>query len=437
MKTINVMMASLAALLVAACSQNEVTEVSPDAHPQMKFGVYTGTPTRGVDTDNNSIKDDPTDGNKYGGFGIMGYFTGSKGWNDAKASTAPGFMHNQMVKWDETLNSNTGGWTYSPVKYCPNNKNDKISFFAYAPYENKWESGEKTGVTVCDATTQGIPYVKFKIKEGEDLPKMVDLVVANALDKTYENSKSGVTFNFEHTLSRISFQAQLGDGVYTSLNGTDGFVYITEMWIVGSDHGTSGSDGYMSLINASAESNTNSKFYTTATWKELHWNYGTTGATPEAVIPTKDFSLKKILNIDGGITESNPTAGHSSGTVTGVKITADSQGNGNAVSLFPDKQYLYLIPVGDNEADATKSGCAAGDIWFGFHYDIVTPDKTTTAPNLKYIASHAESVVKIPAGHLKRKKTYQYTLVINLHEITIADAKVDEWGNEVTESPVE
>ena len=102
MKTINVMMASLAALLVAACSQNEVTEVSPDAHPQMKFGVYTGTPTRGVDTDNNSIKDDPTDGNKYGGFGIMGYFTGSKGWNDAKASTAPGFMHNQKVKWDET-----------------------------------------------------------------------------------------------------------------------------------------------------------------------------------------------------------------------------------------------------------------------------------------------------------------------------------------------
>ena len=50
MKTINVMMASLAALLVAACSQNEVTEVSPDAHPQMKFGVYTGTPTRGVCT---------------------------------------------------------------------------------------------------------------------------------------------------------------------------------------------------------------------------------------------------------------------------------------------------------------------------------------------------------------------------------------------------
>lgn len=435
MKTIHVMMASLAALLMAGCSQNEVTEVSPDAHPQMKFGVYTGTPTRGVDTDNTSMKDDPTDGSKYGGFGIMGYYTGGKTWEAAKASTAPGFMHNQMVEWDGTLNSNTGGWKYSPVKYWPNNSGDKISFFAYAPYENQWQSGTRTGVTVCDATTQGIPYIKFKMKEGNDLPKMVDLVVASATDKTYDNSKNGVTFNFEHTLSRISFKAKLGDGVYNSLDGTDGFVYITEMWIVGSNHGSTAADGNMSLIDASAQSNTNSKFYTTATWKELHWNYETTGLTPEAVIPEKDFSLKSMLKTtDGSITESNPTTGHSE-TVSGVKITDASQST--PVSLFPDKQYLYLIPVGDDEADATKSGCAAGDIWFGFHYDIVTPDKTTSVPNLKYIASHAESVVKIPANHLQRKKTYQYTLVINLNEITIADAKVADWGTEVTEFPVE
>lgn len=427
MKTINVMMASLAALLIAGCSQNEVTEVSPDAHPQMNFGVYTGTPTRGVDTDNTSIKENPADADKYGGFGIMGYYTGDKEWKDAKESTAPGFMHNQMVKWDVTLNNNVGGWTYSPIKYWPNNKNDKISFFAYAPYENKWESGDKSGVTISDATTQGIPYIKFKIKEGNDLPKMVDLVVATALDRNYENSQNGVTFKFEHTLSRISFKAKLGKGAYNSLNGTDGFVYITEMWIVGSNHGKTPQEGNMSLIDPSAASNPTSKFYTTATWKELHWNYGIT----EAVIPTKDFSLKSMLKKDGEITESNTTDGHI-GTVSGVKITNASQSN--PVSLFPDKQYLYLIPVGDNDVDASKSGCAKGDIWFGFHYDIVTPDK---AHPDQYIASHAESVVKIPAGHLQRQKTYQYTLVINLHEITIADATVEGWGTEVTESPIE
>lgn len=425
------MMTWLAALLVAGCSQNEVTEVSPDAHPQVGFSVYTGVPTRGVDMTTTSMKDDPTAADKYGGFGIMGYYTGDKGWEQAKASTAPGFMHNQMVKWDGALNNNLGGWTYSPVKYWPNNQSDKISFFAYAPYESDWDSGNKSGVITSDATTKGIPYIKFKIKEGNDLRKMVDLVVASARDKTYANSTTGVTFNFEHTLSRISFKAKLGDGTYNSLDGNDGFVYITEMWIVGSNHGTTAADGNMSLINPAAESNTNSKFYTTATWKELHWNYGTTGSTPEAIIPTKDFSLKSMLNVDGGITESNPTDGHS-GTVTGVKITNTSKSN--PVSLFPDKQYLYLIPVGDNVIDAAQSGCAEGDIWFGFHYDIVTPDKTIQG---QYIASHAESVVKIPAGHLQRKKTYEYTLVINLHEIKIEKATVGEWGTEVTASPVE
>lgn len=435
MKTINVMMASLAALLMAGCSQNEVTEVSPDAHPQMKFGVYTGTSTRGVDTDNTSIKDDPEDASKYGGFGIMGYFTGSKLWDAAKATTAPGFMHNQKVKWDKTLNNGNGAWTYTPIKYWPNNPDDKISFFAYAPYESKWETGDKSGVITSNATTQGIPYIKFKIKEGNDLPKMVDLVVASQTDKNYANSQNGVTFQFEHTLSRVSFKAKLGDGVYSSLDGTEGFVYITEMWVVGSAHGTTAADGNMSLIDSSAPSNPNSKFYTTATWRDLHWNYETAGATPDAVIPTKDFSLKSMLDTDGGIEESNPTTGHSS-TITGVRITAASQVT--PVSLFPDKQYLYLIPVGDDDPDVTQtSGCPnAGDVQIGFHYDIVTKDKTSTAPNIKYIASHAESVVKIPKGHLKRKTTYQYTLVINLHEIKIADAKVTEWGTETTESPV-
>lgn len=424
MRTINVMMASLAALLLAGCSQNEVMETNPDARPQMTFGVYTGTPTRGVDTDNTSIKDDPSDASKYGGFGIMGYFTGSKPWEEAKAATAPGFMHNQMVKWDAT---STGAWTYSPIKYWPNNPGDKISFFAYAPYESAWESGTKAGVTISNATTKGIPYINFKLKEGNDLPKMVDLVVAQKTDQQYSTNSGKVSFQFEHTLSRVSFKAKLGTGQFDDMDGTESFVFITEMWVVGSNHGNTAADGNLSLLDPSAPSNASSKFYTAATWKELHWNYE--GAT----IPTKDFNLKPILKTtDGSITESNPTTGHST-TVTGVKITKDSQTT--PVALFPDKQFLYLIPVGDTNVDATLgSGCADGEVQIGFHYDIVTKDKTNTG---QYIASHAESVIKIPAGHLKRQKTYQYTLTINLHSIVIDKAEVTEWGNEVTAAPVQ
>lgn len=47
MRTINVTTVLLVALQIMGCSQNEVTEVSPDIHPQMTFGVYTGTSTRG------------------------------------------------------------------------------------------------------------------------------------------------------------------------------------------------------------------------------------------------------------------------------------------------------------------------------------------------------------------------------------------------------
>lgn len=424
MKTINVTTALLVVLLMISCSQNEVTEVSPDAYPQMTFGVYTGTSTRGVDTDNNSIKESPDDAQKYGGFGIMGYFTGNQKWEDAKATTAPGFMHNQKVAWD----SSESVWTYSPTKYWPNNKNDKISFFAYAPYESAWQSGTKAGVIVCDATTKGIPYITFKLKEGDDLPKMVDLVVADKTDQQYTAENGGkVSFQFNHTLARVSFKAKLGDGEFTGMDGDESFVYITEMWIVGSNHGTTAADGNMSLLNTAAPSNSDSKFYTTATWKELHWNYD------DAIIPEKDFSLKSMLKTtDGSITESNPTDGHSK-TITGVKITEASQNS--PVSLFPDNQHLYLIPIGDTNVNSDSgSGCAEGDIQIGFHYDIVSKDKTNSG---QYIASHAESVIKLPAGHLKRQKTYQYTLTINLHAITINEAKVDAWGTEVTESPVE
>lgn len=417
-------MALLVALLMTSCSQNEVTEISPDAYPQMTFGVYTGTSTRGVDTDNISIKESPDAADKYGGFGIMGYFTGEQKWEDAKATTAPGFMHNQKVAW----NSSKNAWTYSPTKYWPNNKNDKISFFAYAPYESAWQSGTKAGVIVCDATTQGIPYITFKLKEGNDLPKMVDLVVADKTDQQYTDVNGGkVSFQFNHTLARVSFKAKLGDGEFTGMDGDESFVYITEMWIVGSNHGTSAAEGNMSLLNTSAPSNSNSKFYTTATWKELHWNYD------DAIIPEKDFSLKAMLKTtDGSITETNPTDGHDK-TISGVKVTEASQTN--PVSLFPDKQYLYLIPVGDTNVNPDSgSGCADGDIQIGFHYDIVSKDKTHSD---QYIASHAESVIKLPVGHLKRQKTYQYTLTINLHAITIDRAEVDEWGVEVTESPVE
>ena len=236
----------LTVLLLAGCSQNEVTDVNPDSHPAVGFGVYTGLATRGVDMTTESMKDSPSDAEKYGGFGIMGYFTGQETFDNVKNTVTAGYMYNQAVEYD----SKTSAWTYSPVKYWPNRDGDKISFFAYAPYESNGQSGTKTGITISAATEAGIPYINFSLKKENELTKMVDLVVADALDQQYTQANGGkVSFNFKHTLSRISFKAKLGSGDFTGMDGNNSFVYITHMWIVGKDHGTTAESGNLSPVS--------------------------------------------------------------------------------------------------------------------------------------------------------------------------------------------
>ena len=353
----------------------------------------------------------------------MGYFTGQDNFETVKNNVTPSFMHNQMVEYKN------GAWTYSPVKYWPNREHDKISFFAYAPYEDDWRNGTKAGVTVSEATVKGIPYISFQLKPEDKLDRMVDLVVADQRDKEYTSSNAGkVSFTFEHTLSRISFRAQLGAGDFAGMDGTNSFVYITHMWIVGTDHSAVGSN--LSLIDPASPANAKSKFYTKAKWAELHWNYGS-----DAVIAGPDFSLDKMLDVENpGIEISNPTTGHNAAT-KGIRISSSSQGTvDKAIPLFKDKTYLYLIPVGETSGTdlAQNKGCAQGDIKIGFHYDIATKDQSNSG---KFIVSHAEAFIDLPAGHMKRKESYLYTLKINLRKIEISDAVVTPWTdikNEVT-----
>ena len=214
------------------------------------------------------------------------------------------------------------------------------------------------------------------------------------------------------------------------MDGTNSFVYITHMWIVGTDHSADGSN--LSLIDPASPVNANSKFYTSAKWSELHWNY-----EADATIAQADFSLDKMLNLESpGIDISTPAAGHDART-QGIRITKASQGTAEkAVPLFKDKEYLYLIPVGEKSGtDLTPNkGCAKGDIKIGFHYDIVSKDATNAG---KFIASHGEAFIEIPAGHMKSKESYLYTLKINLHKIEISDATVTPWEDIKTEATVE
>lgn len=405
------------ALLAASCSQNEITEVRTDGNPAIGFDVYTGVATRGKDVSTTTMQG-ACDATNYGGFGIMGYYTGSQTWEQAdKTKITPSFMFNQMVTYD----TNTTEWTYSPTKYWPNNTADKVSFFAYAPYESSNETGNRVGIVTSKITDAGIPTIDFTLKDAKKIDEMVDLVVAEELDKTAQDAT--IQFNFRHTLSKIGFQAKLGAD-YAGLDGTNSFVYITHMWIVGKNGGTLSFDQTNKLINA------NSKFYTKATWKDLHWDY------TNATIANDDYSIEKIMNMESeSITEI--WADGSENSVKGIIL---KQANKDTpVNLFQENHYLYLIPINDDTKDIAgdgTGGCASGDIQIGFHYDIVSKTADSSADTPKYTVSHLETAVPLPANHMKRGKFYTYTFTISLKEIKVSAADVTDWGNVTGNFPV-
>lgn len=137
--------------------------------------------------------------------GIFAYYTGSNDWT---AADTPNFMYNQEVKRTDA----SSPWTYSPVKYWPNNPADKISFFAYAPYN-------AAGVTPCGNTVAGFPYLDYTVPTAE--ANQTDLLAATPLmNQSYANTpvtpsdpttQGKISFNMQHALTKVSIYAKSSD----------------------------------------------------------------------------------------------------------------------------------------------------------------------------------------------------------------------------------
>ena len=141
--------AAASALMLTACSSESdvVQNTTPQTQTTVQkkavgFDTYTagttraGSPVGVMNTD--KLK---TTGM---GFGVFAMFQDNA---DYTSTLAPNFMFNEHVSWN-------GGWTYSPLKYWPNETTndsqnpaatavakDKLSFFAYAPYVNLTTDG--------------------------------------------------------------------------------------------------------------------------------------------------------------------------------------------------------------------------------------------------------------------------------------------------------
>ena len=386
MKTKHVWFA-LSALAIAGCSQNEITEISPEANPEVGFSVFTGTQTKGTITDNTG-----TTGIQTTGFGVLAYYTGTDDFGSGShASPTPNFMWNQKVEYKSSA------WSYTPLKYWPNTAGEKISFFAYAPYaDTQSAASSSNGIELTAATATGYPKITFHWNTTTPSAG-VDLVATNAAqtggDKTINLTKqtAAVTFKFKHVLSRANFWAKL-DG---SVKDSETKVFIKGVKLLGTS------------IEAPSAANNSSKFYTKATykWEDGTWDY--TGGTLQAA----------AVELDGDIlNKANPNFGSGSAyTTSSVAVTA------TAASMFKANQYLFLIPP------AVNGIAASTDIRILLTYDVVTLD--TKLDGGKSVIE-AKSVVSLPNETLKGGSAYKYVFTIGLEGVKVS-ADVENWDADV------
>lgn len=179
----------LAIPLLCAC----VSDDSPADMPQQKTPIDFGT---AVDQPVSRTGETTTD--NLSSIGVYAYFTGSNNFTD---SDTPNFMCNQEV----SRSNNRSPWTYSPVKYWPNNQTDKLSFFAYGPYNAK-------GLVVSSATQSGLPTIEYTIQAKEN--DQSDLVIATPVkNRMYVPNSGQVSFGMNHVLTRVDIYATNVDKV--------------------------------------------------------------------------------------------------------------------------------------------------------------------------------------------------------------------------------
>ena len=195
-----------AALALVGCSQDDLMNMENTQVQEQNaiaFSTYVGDNAQS----RAAIVDDPYI--KANGFTVNAYYTGSNTFEDATTEDYEGtfqlFMDNTKLTFNPDKGDD-GEWTYSPLKYWPNNKGDKLSFFAYAPYKSSQivldgENRSTLSFTVADDVKNQVDLIYHKANGDEsEQGKTIDMEKQSVTDK--------VKFNFQHALSRITFDVK-------------------------------------------------------------------------------------------------------------------------------------------------------------------------------------------------------------------------------------
>lgn len=309
--------AATAAVVLSACAKVDTYKVSEQE--AVSFGVYAGkAASKAVSgTDYGTVTTTSLQAAASKGFGVFGYYTDA---DDYASNTKANFMYNQQVTYSGSA------WTYSPVKYWPNEHGnkavstdvDKLTFLAYAPFvANKDIAGDK-GVSITDkagsaAADEGITamtannvagdaVLTFKVPASAE--EQIDLLygVLNAqyndvqdrptgtVDAPLENltkQKTGdkIQIKFKHALAKIAIDIKDvvdKDAPTTTVDpASDGTKVVVESLTL---KGTIGTDGKLNLYTGAwSDTATGASFDVTPLPTDIY-----SGATAPTTYPTVD-----------------------------------------------------------------------------------------------------------------------------------------------------
>lgn len=452
MRKKNLLFLTAFAALMASCSnETEMLGDSPgnmdvpaDGKFPVGFSAYTNrSVTRAGLTGDLTTAQIQKSKEEGGGFGVFAYYTDLKKYDQ---TYVPNFMYNQGVFFQGDK------WQYTPVMYWPNeygsdaqsDDEDKVSFFAYAPYvqhasaaAGSVEGEADWGITGFSRNSaHGDPLVKYiasfnptqtvdlcwgvcdetewrKIQSGSNYIQQMEKGFPWLNVEHPHGVNQPMTFTFKHALAQLNVVIDAdADGV-THAEGQE-IDSDTKIWVRSISFTGVALKGCLNLNNTVGGANpealwldysglTDLPFGEQVTVKDgrRDGREGTSGA--EALNETPRGLNDEIVQSDD---ESRPGVTHT------PRNLFNSTVNTNSVYVIPTGEQMTVTIVYDVE---TKSPSLTGTISDGKTPGISVENKITKKVNFG-------------AGNDGLKPGRKYTLNLHLGMNTVKfDAKVSDW----------
>lgn len=372
----------------------------------------------------------------------LGVFATYSNGGSYVATTGPNFMYNQEVSYSTA-------WTYSPLKYWPNETTqdaqspaatsthtDKLSFFAYAPYKASSTAGVLTGsptsgitaLTANNATTDPkVTYTTGNTLNEDDLLwgvadpandvtwTSVDGTTTVTVDKgkpflnlIKPNTSDAVKFYMRHALAGLKLTVQgvydeetpgaktLADGTYITIEG----VSITA---------TLPTTGKLNLNNTTAN--------------DPLWEDNTTTASTTFTLTTSE--LEENLRYNSSATSSTIKKGVGRNSSTGAAITTAQNVIAQTSDATPVDRYFMFVPP-------AKTPAGNNNITFSFNivYHVWTYD---TALSESFAKVENNITKSITINGVTGGKMYIVNMLLGLTSVKL-DADVVPWTDDSSES---